>query len=105
LRLDWYISNAYTVRKMRVDWDPEKARIHRRKHGVALPDAEVALFDPHALTREDESAEAERRFVTLGIDALGRFLVLVFSLSGDVLRLILAGKATRRERSTYEAGV
>ena len=89
----------------RAVWDPEKARVNRRKHGVAFPDAEVALFDPHALTREDESAEGEHRFVSVGTDALGRVLVLVFTWRDDTVRLISARKATRRERSTYEAGI
>lgn len=60
---------------MQIIWDPEKTKENRSKHGVAFPDAEPALFDPHAITREDEYAEGEQRFVTVGLDALGRALV------------------------------
>jgi hypothetical protein len=45
---------------MHIVWDPEKAKENRSKHGVAFPDAEPVLFDPHAITREDEQAEGER---------------------------------------------
>ena len=37
-----------------IDWDPEKARANLEKHGVRFSDAEVALFDPNAITVEDE---------------------------------------------------
>jgi uncharacterized DUF497 family protein len=56
---------------MQIVWDPEKAKENRNKHGVAFSDAEPVLFDPHAITREDEQAEGEQRFVTIGLDALG----------------------------------
>lgn len=42
--------------------------------------------------------------MSLGMDALGRILVAVFTWRGDVARLISARKATRREREQYEAG-
>lgn len=48
---------------MKVTWDPIKARANLAKHGVRFSDAESVLFDPGALTREDEDAEGEQRFV------------------------------------------
>ena len=56
---------------------PRESQGKPEQHGVAFPDAEHALFDPHAITREDEQAEGEQRFVTIGLDALGRVLVVV----------------------------
>jgi len=44
----------------------------------------------------------EERFVTIGMDALGRILVVVYTWRGERLRLISARKATPRERSEYE---
>ncbi len=60
------------------EWDPDKARRNREKHGISFPDAEPALFDQQALTVEDQTVEGERRCVTIGLDALGRILVVVF---------------------------
>jgi uncharacterized DUF497 family protein len=34
-------------------WDPEKARTNLKKHDIHFSDAEIVLFDPNALTRED----------------------------------------------------
>ncbi len=68
-----------------------------RKHGIHLSDAEGVLFDPHALTEEDETADGERRYVTIGLDSLGRVLVVVYTYRGDDIRLISAWRATRKE--------
>ena len=90
---------------MRVSWDPEKARQNLAKHGVRLSDAEPVLFDQHAVTIEDPIAEGEQRHVTLGVDALGRVLVVVFTYRGDDIRMISARRASSRERRHYEEGV
>jgi uncharacterized DUF497 family protein len=82
-------------------WDPEKAAANLRKHGVDFADAETALRDEMAMTVQDDDPEGER-FVTLGLDALGRLLVVVYEWRDDDVRLISARKATRAERRQYE---
>ena len=90
---------------MRVVWDPRKASLNLRKHGIRFSDAEMVLFDPHALTREDSEARGEQRFVSVGTDSTGRILVVVYTHRGENLRLISARAATGRERKTYEEGI
>jgi len=80
-----------------LEWDPEKAEANRRKHGVDFADAATALSDEHALTRADDEP-GEERFLTLGMDALGRILLVVYSWRGDLIRLISARKASPSER-------
>ena len=87
---------------MKVVWDPAKAKINFKKHGARLSDADVALFDPFALTREDESAEGEQRFVTIGTDSSGKIVVVAFTPRGESVRLISSRKATKKERTQYE---
>ena len=87
---------------MRVTWDPEKAKLNRRKHGIRFSDAEGVLFDPYALTEEDQAADGEQRYVTIGLDSLSRVLVVVYTYRGDDIRLISARRATRKERRSYE---
>ncbi len=94
---------AYTGATVELEWDHQKAAANLRKHGVDFADAATVLHDEQALTFRDDHA-AERRFVSLGMDALGRLLVVVVTWRGDVARLISARKATRRERAQYEAG-
>jgi uncharacterized DUF497 family protein len=90
---------------MSIGWDPAKARANFAKHGVRFSDAETVLFDPRAITIEDLAAEGERRFVTLGADAAGRVLAVVWAEGSNDLRLISARRATRRERTVYEERV
>lgn len=82
---------------MKITFDPRKAASNLRKHGIRFSDAEAVLFDPMALTREDRDAEGEQRFVSIGLDATGRVLVVVFSGRGEEIRLISARPATERK--------
>jgi len=57
-----------------------------------------------ALTIKDPDSEGEQRFVTLGMDALGRILVVVHTPRGeDRTRLISARKASNGESGQYGA--
>jgi uncharacterized DUF497 family protein len=86
------------------EWDPAKARTNLRKHGIDFADAVSALEDESALTIEDPFSESEPRWITLGLDALGRVLVVVYTWRGDSVRLISARPATAGERRQYEEG-
>lgn len=88
---------------MDFEWDHRKATTNLRRHGVDLADAATVLHDEQALTVRDRDAR-EDRFVTLGMDAMGRVLVVVFTWRAETARLISARKATRRERRQYESG-
>ena len=83
------------------EWDPNKAASNLRKHGVRFAEAVAVLEDQAALSMPDESTH-EERFVALGMDSVGRILVVVYAVRGDRIRIISARKATRRERSRYE---
>lgn len=87
---------------MKILWDQHKARSNRKKHGVGFPDAEVVFFDPNAITLDDVYVRGEQRFVSLGLDSVGRVLVVAYSYRDDDIRLISARKATRNERRHYE---
>jgi hypothetical protein len=90
---------------MNVIWDPEKARTNLRKHKIRFSDAEPVFFDPMALTREDDDSEGEQRFVSIGLDALSRILVVAYTYRGEDIRLISARRATSTERKPYEKGI
>lgn len=87
---------------MQVTWDPNKAESNIKKHGIRFSDAELVLYDPFALSLEEQVISAEQRFVSIGSDALGRIIVIVYSYRADTIRLISARKATPSERRQYE---
>ena len=86
-----------------VEFDPVKARANLHKHKVSFAHAEQALRDPMALTVEDPDSEGEQRFVTLGMDALGRVLVVIHTPREGATRLISARKASKGESEQYGA--
>ncbi len=90
---------------MDAEWDPNKAKVNLKKHGVHFSDAQAVLFDPNALSFEDVTAQGEQRFISMGMDHLWRLLVVVYVLRGSRVRLISARPATRSERLKYESGI
>jgi len=88
---------------MDIMWDRAKASSNPKKHeGVTFEEAKHVLLDPFALTREDNDAQGEQRFVTLGMGGKGRILVVVYTYREDTIRLISAWKANEPQRRRYE---
>ena len=91
---------------MRFEWDRAKADANARAHGVGFAEAVTVLQDDLALTREDAEAVGEQRFVTLGLSDRGHLLVVVYTYrEPDVIRVISAWKANRRQGELYEKGL
>src|SRR5207245_8658717 len=90
---------------MTATFDPRKNAANLKKHGVSLAEGDGVLNDPLAVTIEDESAEGEQRFVTLGANMFGSLRVVVWTPRDDDIRIISVRKPTPKERRTYEEGV
>jgi len=86
---------------MGYEWDPAKEKENYAKHGVHFADAVGALEDERGLTEPDDTA-SEERFTTLGMDFLGRIVVVVYTYRGKDIRLISARKAKPKQRASYE---
>jgi len=84
------------------EWDPGKAATNLAKHGVHFADAVAVFDDDFALTIRDPYLGNEERWVTIGMDGLGRILVVVYTWRGEGIRLISARPATPREGRQYE---
>jgi uncharacterized DUF497 family protein len=98
-----YAQNVRTLKAVNFEWDDDgKAGLNFRKHGVRMPEAIPAFDDPYAITIEDDESEPnERRFVTLGMGAMGRLLVVVYAWRGENIRIISARPAEPHERAEY----
>jgi uncharacterized DUF497 family protein len=86
---------------MSYEWDPNKAITNIEKHGIDFTDAVTVFDDLNAVTIDDPDYD-EQRFITIAMDAFGRILVVTYTWRGDIIRLISARKATKRERKQYE---
>jgi hypothetical protein len=90
--------------ELRFEWDLRKAQQNRRKHGVSFGEAETVFADDFAILIDDpDHSDQEERFVLLGLSASLRTLVVshTYRKADDLIRIISARKATRKEREAY----
>lgn len=88
------------------EWDEEKANTNLRKHGIAFEEATTIFSDPFLITIDDPlHSFDEEPFVNIGYSTKLRVLVVVHTERKNLIRIISARKATKREREIYEQGV
>jgi uncharacterized DUF497 family protein len=72
---------------MRFEWDPKKANANLRKHGVSFEEAAIVLRDDLAVTGRDPDHSLEQdRYVTFGVSAQGRLLVVAHTERRGAMR-------------------
>lgn len=88
----------------RFEWNGRKAASNIRKHGVNFDEASTVFDDPLAAIFDDEThSSVEARELIIGYSITGRLLLVSFAEQpGNVLRLISARVATKRERQDHE---
>jgi len=91
---------------MRIDWDENKNTLNKANHKLSFETAQHVFDDPYAMSIQDRHVEGEERWQTLGlIDGVVVILVAhTYKEEGasEVIRIISARKATKRERQCYE---
>jgi uncharacterized DUF497 family protein len=89
----------------RFEWDDRKDTRNRRKHGISFEEAQTVFFDEQALLIADpDHSMQEERSILLGMSSALRTLVVChcYREEGDVIRIISARRADRRERGEYQ---
>ena len=92
---------------LRFEWDPVKARTNERKHGITFDDAMHVFEDPNAVFMQDRIDEqGECRWQAAGLAGGAIVLLVAHTIrdekGGEIVRLISARRATRKERKRYE---
>jgi len=89
-----------------IEWDPSKDRTNQEKHGIAFREAATVFDDPLQWTISDpDHSIGEHRYLTTGLSAIGRLLIVAHADIGDErVRIINARRVTSGERRTYEQG-
>jgi uncharacterized protein len=88
-------------------WDEAKNRSNQRKHGISFKQAAQVFQDPFHVLIQDRFESGEERWQTFGV-VDGVLLLIVAHTMDDsdefeeVIRIISARKATKRERRRYE---
>jgi len=90
------------------EWDENKNRINKKRHGVSFDVAKLVFFDPCSVTIFDRVEDGEERWHTLGT-VKGVVLILVVHTMrnndhSEIIRIISARRASSHERKCYENG-
>lgn len=90
---------------MAFEWHSVKARSNLEKHGVSFDEAETVFDDPLQMHYPDYAhSVGEQRYICLGYSDQGRLLTLAYiEKAPDLIRIITARLATRREQRIYES--
>jgi len=88
-----------------ITWDSVKAKSNRLKHRIFFSEVEPVFYDPRAISFEDMDSKGEARYVVIGLDSLGRIIVVVYTYRNTTIRLISARKASKAEQKVYEKGI
>lgn len=83
---------------MKVEWDPEKQSANIAKHGLSLEQAAQMDWD-RALVNA-QTVQGERRY-RASAPIGDRVHICVYTLRGEVFRIISLRKANRREVCAY----
>jgi len=94
---------------MRVEWDEAKNEINRKKHGIAFETAQLVFDDPCCVTFVERLTDGEERWHAIG--SIENIIILVVvhtyreEVPDEVVRIISARPATRRERKLYAQAI
>lgn len=88
---------------MDFEWNPQKADINQREHGITFEEASTVFGDVLSVTFPDpDHSIQEERFLLLGVSSKNRVLLISHVYRAGTIRIISARKATRKERKYYE---
>ncbi|MEH2000372.1 BrnT family toxin [Nostoc sp.] len=88
---------------MEFEWDESKATANLTKHDVSFEEAKTVFDNVLGVIFDDEAhSVGEKREIIIGHSQNNRLLLISFTERSNVIRIISARLATRREREDYE---
>jgi len=89
----------------RFTWDPVKAEINQRRHGISFEDAREAFADPFIVVHENIHDGDEQRYQATGMVGSVVLVSVVFvdrsEPDVEIIRIISARKADNYEATIY----
>jgi len=83
------------------EWDENKDRLNRQKHGIGFDRAKDVFDDEDAIAYSGKTKVGESRFLIVG-KVFGKFIIaVVFTIRSTVYRLISARQAQKIEIKDY----
>jgi uncharacterized DUF497 family protein len=94
-----FAHDKYGLKQIQFEWDPAKARVNLRRHGVPFREAASVFRDPLGITIFDpDHSEEEDRFITFGFSGGGRLLMVAHTDRVERVRIISTRELTHEER-------
>jgi uncharacterized protein len=88
--------------ELNFEWDPGKAAVNRRKHGMTFDEASTVWTDPNMRFRDDPAhSDDEDRSKAIGFSERNRLLTVVFTVRNHGIRIISARKASAADEADY----
>jgi uncharacterized DUF497 family protein len=92
---------------MKFEWDKNKEKTNILKHGVTFEEASYVFADPFVLSKfDDDHSDDEDRYILLGKSLSETILVVIHTFKDqngiELVRIISARKATKKERKVYQ---
>ena len=88
---------------LQFEWDDQKARLNFQKHGINFEEAKTVFRDPLAYIFDDQwHSVGEKREIIIGHDDKNRLVLVCFTERNQIIRIISARLATKKERQDYE---
>jgi len=92
---------------IKFDWNPAKADINIKKHGVSFEESRSVFYDDFAVQFFDQdNSDVEDRFLMLGMSNETNVLIVCHCErdNGNTIRIISSRKATKNEQKHYRRG-
>ncbi|SQD77789.1 BrnT family toxin [Moritella yayanosii] len=92
---------------IKFDWNPAKADINIKKHGVSFEESRSVFYDEFAIQFFDQdNSDVEDRFLMLGMSNETNILIVCHCErdNGNTIRIISSRKATKNEQKHYRRG-
>ena len=91
---------TYELGDLKFEWDSEKAKINKKKHGITFETAARVFLDENLIDDFDEvHSDFEERIKVVGM--VNKILTVIYTERGDKNRIISARQADKREEVLY----
>lgn len=85
------------------EWDEDKAQVNLKKHKISFEEAISVFNDKLSITVVDsEHSIGEERFIDIGLSNKNKLIIVIYTEKNNVIRLISARLATKKEVKQYE---
>jgi uncharacterized protein len=91
-------------RKLKFDWDKQKAKSNEHKHGISFGEAKTVFYDDDAiLIYDEEHSSEEDRYILIGMSRALTLLVVrhVCEEEKETIRIFSARRANKQEQQQY----